>query len=155
MKRFIEAQSPQDYRAAAKLFAEYARSLGFGLEFQSFERELAELPGCYAPPAGRILLVRQDDRAVGCVGLRPLSADVCEMKRMYLRPECRGKGVGRDLAMQVIGLARNIGYRRMRLDTIRTGFEAALALYRSLGFVEIPPYCHNPIPGAVFMELEL
>jgi putative acetyltransferase len=136
------------------LFIEYAQSLDFSLCFQAFDDELAQLPGEYAPPDGRLLLARVADQPVGCVALRRIDAGACEMKRLYLRPVARGQGVGRALAVAVIAEARQIGYAAMRLDTV-PAMTAAIALYRSLGFREIPPYRHNPLAGAVFMELAL
>ncbi len=150
---------------ARRLFEEYATSLGFDLCFQGFDRELAELPGAYAPPEGHLLLAAADGRSVGCVALKKLSpgvggqavnpADTCEMKRLYVRPEFRGQGFGRRLAEAVIEEARRIGYERMRLDTIEPRMPEAVQLYRSLGFVPIAPYTVNPVPGATFMELDL
>jgi putative acetyltransferase len=137
-----------------RLFEEYAASLGIDLGFQDFDTELRELPGEYAPPRGRLLLARIDGDAVGCVGLRPLETDVCEMKRLYVLPAHRGTGAGRALAEAVIRAGAQLGYRHMRLDTLPS-MEAARALYRSLGFREIEPYRHNPIPGTAYMELAL
>ena len=132
------------------LFREYAASLPFALDFQDFDRELAELPGEYAPPRGALLLAR----GAGCVGLRPLDAATCEMKRLYVRPSARGTGLGRRLTEAIVGEARGLAYARMRLDTM-PDMAAALSLYAELGFQEIPPYRANPIAGAVFLELEL
>ena len=139
---------------ARALFLEYAESLGFDLGFQDFEAELRGLPGEYAPPGGVLLLARVAKEAVGCVGLRPLAPETCEMKRLYVRPKARAGGAGRALAEAVIEVGRELGYRRMRLDTVPT-MTAARALYRSLGFREIEPYRFNPIPGTSFMELDL
>jgi putative acetyltransferase len=136
------------------LFQEYTASLGFDLDFQEYEKELADLPGAYALPHGRLYLARFDGNSAGCVALRRLEGAICEMKRMYVKPAFRGKGIGRVMAEKVISDARYMGYTRMRLDTIDT-MKAAIALYDSLGFKPIPPYRHNPIKGASYMELLL
>ena len=140
--------------AARALFREYADWLGFSLCFQDFEKELAGLPGRYAPPAGRIILAREGIRWAGCVALRKHAKGVCEMKRMFVRPEFRGRGLGRRLAEAIVAEARRIGYRSMVLDTVPK-LRAAIDLYRSMGFRRIPPYCENPIRGALFMKLDL
>jgi putative acetyltransferase len=137
-----------------RLFEEYAASLGLDLGFQDFDREVRELPGEYAPPRGRLLVARIAGETVGCVGVRPLAPDVCEMKRLYVRPEHRRSGAGRALAEAVIRAGTELGYDRMRLDTLPS-MEAARVLYRSLGFGEIEAYRHNPIPGTAYMELAL
>lgn len=133
-----------------QLFQEYQSSLGFQLDFQNFQQELQDLPGAYAPPRGHIIL----ESGAGCVALRPLDDTTCEMKRLYVRPDQRGTGLGRRLAQQIIEKARQLGYQRMVLDTLDT-MESALTLYRSLGFEETEAYCYNPFPNAVFMELRL
>jgi len=136
------------------LFFDYSNSLGFDLSFQNFQKELNELPGDYSPPSGRLLLGFHDSDPAGCVALRRISEEICEMKRLFVRPQCRGLGLGRALAAKVIEDAREIGYRGMRLDTVPT-MQTAIALYVSLGFKEIEPYRYNPIKGAKFMELDL
>jgi ribosomal protein S18 acetylase RimI-like enzyme len=136
------------------LFKEYASLLGVDLCFQDFERELKELPGEYAEPDGCILLALLDSTLAGCVALRPFELDVCEMKRMYVRPMFRRKGIGRALAQKVIAEAKQRGYKKMRLDSLPTMTEAQ-ALYRSLGFREIVAYRPNPIHGATFLELRI
>lgn len=136
------------------MFEEYARGLGFDLGFQGFDEELAGLPGEYAPPTGRLLLGLVDLCPAGCVALRGIGGEVCEMKRLFVRPAFRGKGVGRCLACAVIAEARAMGYGVMRLDTVADMHEA-LALYLGLGFRETQAYRYNPLPGATFMELRL
>ena len=147
----MDVAESDDVRA---LLREYAASLAFELDFQDFDRELAELPGAYAPPRGALLVARAGDHLAGCVALRPLADGVCEMKRLFVQPQTRGLGLGRRLAIAVVAEARRLGYARMRLDTT-PGMESAQALYAELGFVEIAPYTHHPVPGTRFLELEL
>lgn len=150
--RLRRAATPEDVPAARALFRAYADGLGFGLEFQDFEAELSALPGAYAEPAGCIVLAEEGGALAGCVALRPEGAEgACEMKRLYVVPAFRGRGLGRALAEEILREAKARGYRLMRLDTV-PGMEAAIAVYRALGFVEIPPYRYNPIPGALFFE---
>ena len=149
-----EAMSAVEMEDIRALFLEYADSLEISLCFQNFEAELAELPGKYAPPSGRLLLARKGNQSVGCVGLRPLEAGICEMKRLYVRPQWRGRGIGRQLACVLIAAARNPSYTRMRLDTLNT-MKSAIDLYTSLGFRRIEAYYDNPSERAVFMELVL
>ena len=151
----IQASSPAQIAQARELFLEYANSLNFSLCFQNFDEELATLPGHYAPPAGRLLLGDYEGQLAACVALRALEETICEMKRLYLRPAFRGKGLGRVLAEHLIAEARHIGYHRMRLDTVEPVMKDAVAMYRRLGFREIPPYRENPNPGALYMELDL
>jgi ribosomal protein S18 acetylase RimI-like enzyme len=150
----FQAESSQ-ITEARELFLEYAQSLGFSLCFQNFDKELAGLPGDYAPPDGRLLLAEFEGQLAGCVALHKLADEICEMKRLYLRPQFRGKRLGRVLADRIITEARAIGYKRMRLDTVEPVMKDAVAMYRRIGFKEIAPYCENPIAGALYMELQL
>jgi len=150
-----QAESPAQIGQARELFLEYAQSLGFSLCFQNFDKELAELPGDYAPPSGRLLLAESEGELAGCVALHKFDAGICEMKRLYLRPKFRGKGLGRVLAETIIVEARKLGYKSMRLDTVEPVMKDAVAMYRRLGFREIAPYRANPMPGALYMEVEL
>jgi len=154
--RIAPAESANDIRRAADLFREYASSLGVDLGFQNFDNEVASLPGAYGPPSGRLLLlfIESSVEPAGCVALRRLGDSTCEMKRLYLCPAFRGCGAGRALAEALIRAAREIGYRRMRLDTLPQ-MRDAQSLYRDLGFHEIPAYCHNPIAGTRYFELAL
>ena len=136
------------------LFEEYAAALGVDLGFQDFDRELAELPGEYVPPGGRLLLALDEGNPAGCVALRPFEPGVCEMKRLYVRSAFRGTGLGRLLAERIVGAGRDAGYERMRLDTL-PAMAAARRLYESLGFVEIEAYRPNPIHGTTYFELAL
>lgn len=152
---FSQAESPVQVAQARELFLEYAKSLGFSLCFQNFDRELADLPGDYAPPDGRLLLAEFQGQVAGCVALHKLEGGICEMKRLYLRPQFRGKGLGRAIADRILAEARHIGYSRIRLDTVEPVMKDAVGMYRGLGFREIAPYRKNPIAGALYMELQL
>ena len=153
--KFAQSESAQQIARARELFLEYAQSLGFSLCFQNFDKELAALPGDYALPEGRLLLAEYENQLAGCVALHRLGPEVCEMKRLYLRPQFRGKGLGCSLAERIIVEARQAGYRFMRLDTVEPVMKDAVAMYRKLGFREVAPYRPNPIAGAMYMELEL
>jgi putative acetyltransferase len=160
------ARSPDDVERTRSLFVEYAQWLNVDLCFQDFERELAELPGAYAPPRGRLLLAGSAGEAFGCIALRPLSAGcgpgrsatdiegVGEVKRLYVQPARRGQGWGEALAHAIVAEARSIGYRELKLDTLAWMREAR-ALYARLGFRECAPYYDNPLEGAVYMSLAL
>lgn len=159
MFRVVSAQSEESLSKARILFREYARTPGVVACLEDFEREVATLPGRYAPPGGRLLLAMEnttgsDEQAIACVALRKLDQDACEMKRLYVRPESRGTGAARQLVESLITEAQAIGYGRMVLDTLPTMKEAHM-LYRALGFRETSSYQKNPIPGALFFEFRL
>ena len=151
----VEVAAPGPELAAVRdLFLEYAGSLNFSLCFQDFETELEGLPGAYAPPRGILLLAQDGGEAAGCVGVRPLDAGRCEMKRLYVREHHRGSGLGRRLAERAIAFARAAGYRSMLLDTLPQ-MEAATRLYRELGFTRCAPYYDNTPIGSSCLELQL
>ena len=152
--KIIRARATDEIEAMRTLFREYQRFLGVDLCFQGFEEELAALPGCYAPPKGRLLLARDGEQAAGCVALRPLEDGACEMKRLFVRPAYRGRGLGRRLAARIVSEATASGYAVMRLDTLET-LDDAMHLYTSLGFRRRPPYYANPLPGVVYWERAL
>ncbi|MEX2218030.1 MAG: GNAT family N-acetyltransferase [Phycisphaerales bacterium] len=155
MPAIVEARTPEHLGQARSLFIEYASGLDFSLEFQGFSEELATLPGKYAAPGGCILLALVGAAAVGCVALRPLGADergrLCEMKRLYVRPSHRGRGLGLDLATRIVGMGRELGYAAMRLDTGRDML-AAVEVYRRLGFRPVERYNHDTHPDTLFFE---
>ena len=151
----FQAQSDHDIHQARALFEEYQSGLGISLCFQNFDQELKNLPGDYAAPDGRLLLAIEDDQLAGCIALRKLAPGVCEMKRLFVRPAFRGKRLGKVLVESIIDEARKLGYTHMRLDTLPGRMDKAIALYQSMGFVDIGPYCENPVEGAKFMELNL
>lgn len=150
----IEANTDELVAKAKELFQEYSESLGFDLCFQNFDQELNDFPGQYSSPEGRLYLAVSDNQPIGCVGLRYFVNGICEMKRLYVKPHSRGKKAGRLLAEAVINAAKHIGYEYMRLDTLPS-MESANYLYKTLGFKQIEPYRHNPIEGAIYMELNL
>ena len=149
-----EVKGTSDLNAVRILFREYADSLAFDLSFQDFEKELESLPGRYAIPEGCLLIAQNQDGIVGCAAVRKIGDGVCEMKRLFVRPEYRGAGIGRRLVMEIVRTAICLGYSRMRLDTTPSMNEAT-SLYRSLGFYDTEPYCYNPVLGAVYLELDL
>jgi len=152
--KIYEDYSDIGIAVAKQLFDEYAESLGFPLDFQDFDKELDNLPGEYSPPEGCILLLGYKSSPVGCIALRKIEGSVCEMKRMYVKPEFRGQGIGKMVAHEIIKRAREIGYQKMRLDTLES-MEIATKLYKSMGFKEIEAYRYNPLEDAMYMELEL
>jgi putative acetyltransferase len=152
--QILPAIAPRQIAQVRSLFEEYARLLGIDLCFQNFAAELAGLPGSYAPPRGRLLLALIDDQPAGCVALRPLRENVCEMKRLFVPPAFRGRGIGRQLAEQIIAEARQIGYAVMKLDTLPS-LQTATDLYTSLGFSPCSPYNDTPLKETLFLELPL
>ena len=154
MVALIQADGNEHIEEVRTLFREYSASLKVDLCFQNFEHELATLPGHYAPPRGRLLMAVEETIAAGCVALQPIDDEICEMKRLYVRPEFRGRSVGKALVSAIISAARGLGYKKMRLDTLPQ-MKDAIALYQAFGFHPIPAYRLNPVPGALFMELNL
>jgi len=154
MLEIIPAVTDQQIEIIRDIFREYEEFLGFDLCFQDFENELASLPGIYAHPQGRLYLAEYDHKLAGCIALKKIDEGICEMKRLYVRSEFRGLKLGRKLSEMLVAEARVIGYKKMRLDTLKR-LKAALSLYQSMGFTETTPYVHNPHDDVVFMELEL
>jgi len=155
MLSFAQAESREQLAQVRELWRVYAAALEVDLCFQNFEQELTDLPGRYAPPEGRLLLAFANGRLAGCVALRKIDDGVCEMKRLYVRPEFRGQGIGRRLTTRLMEEAREIGYARMRLDTISSKMSEAVGMYRSLGFREIASYYQSPIADTIYMEVNL
>ncbi len=155
MYEIIEVNSPELIEKTRLLFKEYEKWLDVSLCFQGFEEELKSLPGKYAPPDGRLYIVKYDNKFSGCIALRKLEDGICEMKRLYLREELRGKGIGRKLVEKIINDAKEIGYEKMRLDTIKEKMPNAVDMYERYGFVKIERYYDNPNPHTLFMELKL
>jgi ribosomal protein S18 acetylase RimI-like enzyme len=154
MIEIVQATTDELIAEAKELFQEYAESLGFDLGFQNFTAELDSFPKQYSPPAGSLFLALSQSQPIGCVGLRYFENGICEMKRLYVRPNFRGKNAGKQLVEAAISAGKTLGYERMRLDTLPS-MQIANQLYMSLGFVEIDPYRHNPIEGALYLELRL
>lgn len=154
MNQIIPAIGNEYIKQAKELIQEYALSLGIDLGFQGFTQEMADFPLQYSPPGGFLFVVKYENNAVGCVGLRELGSGICEMKRMYVRPSFRGKGLGKALVKAVIDQARDMGYTSIRLDTIPS-MKEAINIYASMGFQEITPYRFNPVKGAKYFELRL
>jgi putative acetyltransferase len=152
--KIIIARTEDHIKHFHELFKEYEKQLNVDLCFQDFETELANLPGVYAPPEGCMLLAEYDNKIAGCVTLKKIDEGICEMKRLYVRPDFRGKSIGRELSEAIVEEARKMGYAKMRLDTL-TRLTEAITLYRSMGFKEIKPYVFNPLDDVVYMELEL
>jgi len=154
MLRLENVTEGENLAQVHNLFLEYQKAIGIDLCFQNFDQELASLPGDYAPPEGRLLLAWYDSKVSGCVAMREITPEVCEMKRLFVRPEFRGKGIGRKLAIAILDEAITIGYKKMRLDTLPV-MKEAITLYKSLGFKETEAYCYNPVAGAMYLELDL
>ena len=154
MVKIISAKTVAHIDTVRRLFREYENFLGVDLCFQDFENELTELPGKYAPPQGALLFALVDEIVAGCVAVRKFETNICEMKRLYIRPHYRGNKIGRMLAEKIIDEAIKLGYSTMLLDTL-TPLKEAMALYQSLGFRKREPYYHNPLPGVICWELDL
>lgn len=150
----VKAQTEEQLQQVRILFREYEAALGIDLCFQDFEKEMANLPGRYAEPEGSLLLVMDGNKYAGCAAMRKMSFDDCELKRLFVRPQYRGTGIGRMLAQKIINRARQAGYNAIYLDTLKT-MDTAIKLYRSLGFSETEPYYHNPLEGVVYLKLTL
>lgn len=154
MVHLIKASTEFEYNEAKKLFIEYSELIGIDLSFQNFEEELKHIQQEYGAPEGCLLLAKDDNQFLGCVALRKIDDGICEMKRLFVKPEAKGKGIGKLLATSIIEEGKALGYRKMRLDTL-PAMKPAISLYKSLGFYEIEPYTFNPIEGAIYMELDL
>lgn len=155
MTEIILAETAEHIETARKLFREYEAWFGLALCFQNFDEEVANLPGKYAPPEGRLFLAFSDEKLAGCVALRKLEEDVCEMKRLFVRDEFRGQKIGMALIEKIISEAEIIGYKKMRLDTYPPKMSQAAKLYKFYGFREIPAYYHNPYGETLYLELVL
>ena len=155
MHEILEAYSPELIKETKKLFLEYEKWLNVSLCFQGFEEEVAGLPGKYSKPEGRLYIVKNNDEFIGTIALRKIEDGICEMKRLFLKDKARGKGIGNELVAKIIQDAKDIGYKSMRLDTIKEKMPKAVSIYERYGFKETTPYYHNPNPHTLFMELEL
>ncbi len=155
MIEIIQAETPEQIEQGRKLFREYEAWFGMNLCFQNFDEEVANLPGKYAAPEGRLFLAFADEKFAGCIALRKLEDGVCEMKRLFVKDEFRGQKIGIALIEKLIAEAVKIGYEKIRLDTFPPKMAKAVKLYESYGFREIPPYYHNPYGDTLFMELDL
>lgn len=155
MIEIIPAETAEQIKEARKLFREYEAWFGLALCFQNFEAEVANLPGDYAPPAGRLFLAFADEKPAGSIAFRKLADGVCEMKRLFVRADYRGRKIGIALLEKLIDEARVAGYEKIRLDTYPPKMGSAVGLYESYGFYEILPYYHNPYGETLFMELDL
>jgi putative acetyltransferase len=144
----------EELEEVRNIFIEYSEFLQVDLCFQNFEKELQTLHQVYSPPQGCIILARQNGATVGCIALKPIEAGVCEMKRLYVRPEARGEGLGRKLVEELITFARKSSYTKMKLDTV-SKLKEAIGLYRSFGFVETSAYVYNPLSDVLYFELQL
>ncbi len=155
MIEILQTETPEQIEETKKLFREYEKWLGLDICFQGFEAELANLPGKYAKPSGRLFIASVDGKIAGCIVLRKLEENICEMKRLYLRDEFRGSGLGNKLIEKLIAEARLIGYQKMRLDTLPDKMNKAVKLYESHGFRQIPAYYQNPYGETLYLELDL
>jgi GNAT superfamily N-acetyltransferase len=155
MIKTIQAETPEQIEQARKIFREYEVWIGLSLCFQDFDAEVANLPGKYAAPDGRLFLAFSDEKLAGCVALRKLEEGVCEMKRLFVKEDFRGLRIGIKLIEKLIDEARLIGYKTLRLDTYPPKMGKAVGIYESYGFREIPAYYHNPYGDSLFMELDL
>ena len=149
---FKKASTAEEYQLGQSLFSKYAEDIGIDLSFQGFEQELQQLEKQYGPPEGALFLIYADsDQPIGCFALRKLQLEICELKRMFLEKNYRGKGIGRQMMENALIEARNLGYNKIRLDSIQS-MKSAIALYEAFGFREIGPYRHNPFDDAIYFE---
>lgn len=155
MVELTEGKSDEDFKTAIQLFKEYAAQIGVDLEFQNFTNEIQNIEIQYSRPKGIIFIARNDKNLpLGCFGIRALEGSICELKRMFLKKEARGLGLGKQMLEKAIETAKELGYQKMRLDTLPT-MNAAIGLYKKIGFYEIEPYRFNPIQGTKYFEMSL